>query len=54
MSDDSELLESEKRSIVSWLFGRKSTEIQVTDDQEKLAIHRIGTIDRLLAKLRNG
>jgi hypothetical protein len=53
MSYDSDQLESEKRSIVDWLFSRKSTETRVTDEKEKLAIHRIGTIDRLLAKLRN-
>jgi hypothetical protein len=53
MADDPEQLETEKRSIVSWLFGRKSSELRVTDEREKLAIDRIGTIDRLLAKLRD-
>ena len=45
-------LEDERRGILERLFSTKGFGI-TTDPQERRDIHRLGTIARLLAKLRD-
>jgi hypothetical protein len=54
MPYDSEQLEREKESILARLFKTKTKGWgRITDPAERQDAHRLGTIEKLLAKLRS-